>query len=289
LAAYETCPRQYFYHYILKWRPLGISANLVFGTVVHRAIEGFLIGQHEVKPVDPVALFDQLWQQHTQTEIHYGAKWTSEDLVKVGRSLLAQFVPAWHEQGLAPLIDRDNKPAVELDLNLPIGNDIEIACRIDLLAMTPEGKVRVVDFKTPAQPCDEGYTLVADQTLAYQVVADHDKDRLGIEQVDEIQFVELVKQKSKPRVIFGEPVPRRPDEQVEEYLNKVSDTAQLIRRERFPRRAGMAHATSCAMCDYRLHCQTGSVAELDMASLVTSFPSSRRPRGDGRPVLDAAA
>ena len=45
LTAFATCPRQYFYEYILGWRPQLPSNHLIFGTSWHLAMEALLLGQ----------------------------------------------------------------------------------------------------------------------------------------------------------------------------------------------------------------------------------------------------
>lgn len=45
LTAFLTCPRAYFYEYLLGWRPETPSNHLIFGTSWHLAMEALLLGQ----------------------------------------------------------------------------------------------------------------------------------------------------------------------------------------------------------------------------------------------------
>ena len=54
LTCFLTCPRQYFFEYILGWRPETPSNHLVFGTSWHIAMEALLLGQ---SPAEAYQLF----------------------------------------------------------------------------------------------------------------------------------------------------------------------------------------------------------------------------------------
>lgn len=51
IQAYQSCPRMFFYEYILGWRPSRPSNHLVFGKAVHSAMEHLILNGYRVESV----------------------------------------------------------------------------------------------------------------------------------------------------------------------------------------------------------------------------------------------
>lgn len=51
VQSYQSCPRQFFYEYVLGWRPSRPSNHLVFGKAVHLAMEHIILHGYRVKAV----------------------------------------------------------------------------------------------------------------------------------------------------------------------------------------------------------------------------------------------
>src|SRR5699024_8106486 len=81
LQKYETCPAQYWYQYERRLKTENTPANLVFGSKLHKALTEHVKGHALGQFVDPVALFEQGWDQAmTDTAIEFSATQTPEDL-----------------------------------------------------------------------------------------------------------------------------------------------------------------------------------------------------------------
>jgi len=68
---------------------------------------------------------------------------------KKGPEMLTKFVELWKQSGWQPWITPEGKPAIELELNIPYG-EVLIKAYVDLIAVTPDGELVIVDWKTGA-------------------------------------------------------------------------------------------------------------------------------------------
>ena len=66
-----------------------------------------------------------------------------------GPEMLAKFVELWKQSGWQPWITPEGIPAIELELNIPYG-EVLIKAYVDLIAVTPDGELVIVDWKTGA-------------------------------------------------------------------------------------------------------------------------------------------
>jgi len=51
IQAYQSCPRMFFYEYVLGWRPTLPSNHLIFGKAVHSAMEHLILNGYRVESV----------------------------------------------------------------------------------------------------------------------------------------------------------------------------------------------------------------------------------------------
>ncbi len=56
---------------------------------------------------------------------------------------------------------------MERRLEVQLTGDVVLAGQPDLIGMTLEGEVVVLDFKTASNPAPEGFTRLSDQLAAY--------------------------------------------------------------------------------------------------------------------------
>jgi len=66
-----------------------------------------------------------------------------------GPEMLANFIQFWENSGFQVWHTPEGFPAIELEINLDYG-DVRIKAFIDLVAVTPDGELVVIDFKTGA-------------------------------------------------------------------------------------------------------------------------------------------
>lgn len=260
-GCYMDCGRKYHFQYVERLEANWTDANLVFGNAVDTTVEAIIRAQLEGKTFDAGAMFDATWDHEVSSRvIRYSAKWDADTLKATGRSLCEQFRKAWLQAGLMPALDAKGEPIIQREFRLDLGDGVTYVLKPDVVALTRNMLIRVVDFKTAAQPAFEGFAELAPQLLDYQIAIDSHPD-LGLEAVDELQFFELVKRpipKSNrgegPAIHFGEVVARRDDQRVADRLNELRGIAMNIRRGFFPRNPRWAFNSPCSLCVYQKRC-----------------------------------
>lgn len=267
-AKYDDCPRQYRYYYHDQWRTRKTALALPFGRAVHKAASEFFIADYNGKQIYLPDVFEaEFHRQLDLVEPKEESKWDKGSLIATGRVLCDQFPDFWDSTGLMPLIDAQG-PVVERKFKVSIGHGVMLNGIIDLIAMDCEGKITLIDWKTPASVTNPVFLINADQLTEYQVLGDAHAETLGINQIDQLAFGELIKRKTGPRAKKGptiEPlavVPRRSPQEVADFIEAKLQTAEDIRRGRFPKRARMGHNTPCGMCDFVSLCTNGDTTGL---------------------------
>jgi hypothetical protein len=270
VAAYDRCRRQYWYAYVLRVRSAIDNANLIFGRTVHEVIATFVRAHAAGTAYDAVPAFEHAWQTATrEREINYSAAWSGEALLATGRRLVELFVELWPTLNLRPLVDEQGEPLIERKLVMPIAPPLELGGILDFAGLNDAGEIVVIDFKTPAKEVDRDFPLVDDQTLAQQMLVEHHAELLGIEHVDRTGFMDLVKRKMPTRKDAAGPtverpvlVPRRSEEHMREFRQKLVWMADAIGRGIFPRDPGAAYETPCALCDFKRLCYFDDATDL---------------------------
>lgn len=244
-----------------------MAANLGFGQAVHRGAEVFLIAQTTGEVVaEPIAEFDRVWDDFCSSHIvDYSSRWDREELRRTGHKLLQVFMADWKQRGLLVVLDANGKPVLERKLKIELPDDVIYTAIVDVLAMTPDGRILVIDLKTPAQAAFEGFVDLAEQLVGYQVVIEAHAESLAIEQVDGRAFYELIKvpipktaKGAGPRVAPMEIAGRADAESIRDWMYETIAIANDIRNDRFPKRPGDAYASPCSMCNFYNLCRTGS-------------------------------
>jgi len=271
VANYEACGKKYQYESVYGWKPQARSATLEFGSAIHAGAEVMLkanaLGRRE-SPVDP---FIAAWRAATATmELKYSSGWDAASMENTGTTMLRGFEQAWYEHGGQVMLDPKGVPLVEREMTIDCGENIHLRMKMDLVYVDADGEIVVADLKSPRAESPEDFAFAADQVVAYQMGVESTPE-FGIERIDAVQFIELLKLKTKARTSFETRAPRRPDEQVQEYLKKVRHVARDIREEYFPRRAGMAYNTPCSMCEMKSHCFFGNFDGIDIASVKETY------------------
>ena len=75
ISRYAQCPEQYRCYYVVGLRPKAPGASLVFGQFLHQALAHLF--QHQG---DPVAYFQQFWDQVKDADLYYSARDTWQSL-----------------------------------------------------------------------------------------------------------------------------------------------------------------------------------------------------------------
>lgn len=141
LQDYITCPRMYFYRYILGWRPEGIQIDLVFGSAWHKAMAILLEEGYSNASLNiAIAAFEQEYRKSVTNPADdeiYGHK-----------------IPANAIRGLVQYLityntDKFKVIAVEVAGSVQINSTTKMHYRLDGIVQEPEtDKVMVLEHKT---------------------------------------------------------------------------------------------------------------------------------------------
>lgn len=281
---FTTCGRKYKFTYVDRLEPIEMSANLGFGRAFHRGAEVFLIAHTTGEVIaEPIAEFNRMWDEFCENHIvDYSSRWDREELRRTGHKLLQLFMQDWISRGLLVVLDAQGKPVLERKLKIELPDDVIYTAVIDVLAMTPDGRIVVIDLKTPAQAAFEGFVDLAEQLIGYQVVVDAHAPSLAIEQVDGRAFYELIKvpipktkQGQGPRVAPLHIVGRADSEAIRDWMYETIAIANDIRAGRFPKRPGDAYASPCSLCSLVNRCRNNSMEGLRVKPPYTPPPVRR--------------
>lgn len=283
IAAYEECPRQYYFKYVLKVKPEHEGANLGFGSALHAGVEAFLRSVVTGVHVDPVAVFRDAWTTFTdQNEVLYSSIWSRDKFFATGERLMSLFPNAWRESGYVVALDADSEPLIERNLKIDVGDNVMLWCKIDLVAINQDGQMIVIDIKGSAQPSSTVFKQLSDQLSAYQVAVSAHRQALGVEGIDGVTFWEMIKRNipktnrgEGPVIISPEVVPSRSPTAIGEYLLKIGQVARRIRAEEFPRTPRMAYNTPCGLCPYADACAYGDTSGLAVPSAKVEMQIAR--------------
>jgi len=152
LSTFETCPRQYYYHYVAKVRveeEEGIEA--FFGSLVHDALEKLYRDRmfSKVLTVDElVGSFNAEWDKRYHDGIVVVRKeFTPDDYRRVGEECLRKYHVRY-----APF-DQENTLALEERVSIQLDNEgrYTLVGYIDRLSQAPDGTYQIRDYKTNAR------------------------------------------------------------------------------------------------------------------------------------------
>jgi DNA helicase-2/ATP-dependent DNA helicase PcrA len=145
LAAYENCPLQYKFAFILKIPAPGDKASLVFGRVLHDTLYEFMGALLENKTP---SLFSgisedkilELYEKHWQPD-GYNNKEEREKYYEKGKGITQKFVTDLTAEKLPQVL------FLEKDFTFKIGA-YAIKGKIDRVDKLPDGTLEIIDYKT---------------------------------------------------------------------------------------------------------------------------------------------
>ncbi|OGJ85796.1 MAG: hypothetical protein A2268_00895 [Candidatus Raymondbacteria bacterium RifOxyA12_full_50_37] len=235
-SSFINCPQQFFYSKILKKRPVGVSANLPFGSGVHAAAEYMYRRQQAFQEPPEVDVLMRIFQSvfDHSTDVIYGEKQPKEQLFSTARQLLTLLV---------------NEPpvrviAVEHEILVPVDGFYVIG-RIDLLTEDQNGLI-LWDIKTGAKKySDEDLKRVAQQLALYG---------LGISKPVRYAVKTLLKLK-EPRIEnLQVPVTQADHQEIIEQLLMVKDAMECGKPYRI-------RSYRCETCGFKHLCDPNNQKE----------------------------
>ena len=260
----QRCGRAYRYKYVDRLDTKLKSATLGYGGCVHKGAAASLTAQAFSGVItDPTPVFEKAWNDYVaKNAIEYSKDWDEDEMRKTGCAVLLKFMEDWKDRGFEVVCDAEGMPVIERELRIRLPGNIIYIAILDALVRTPDGKIIVLDFKTPMQVSKPEFYMLSDQLLGYQVVCDAHAEALGIEKVDGALFYELTKvkipkQKSRgqgPQIHVTEVIPRRSQEDIDDWILENQFVANDIRNKRHTRRPTDSFDSSCLLCDFQKIC-----------------------------------
>lgn len=181
LAAFEKCPLQYKFNFILKV-PVKGKAVFSFGKTMHATLHDFLMLSGKEKSSEQESLFGASNQGKkssltlkTLQDIYeknwidewYESKKQKEEYYKKGREIIKDFWEKF-ERNPPNILQISGQPALELPFNLKIGGHTLYGV-IDRIDDSKEG-ITIVDYKT-GESKDKLDADAKEQLLIYQIAA----------------------------------------------------------------------------------------------------------------------
>jgi DNA helicase-2/ATP-dependent DNA helicase PcrA len=227
LAAFEKCPLQYKFNFLLKIPTRG-GASRSFGTTLHNTLYQFL------KRSDSSLKIEDLYEQNWIDD-WYENKKQKEEYFKLGKEIVKNFYKDYKNNPIN-VLKINGEPALETTFNLKIGG-YTVKGKIDRIDGSSLG-VSLIDYKTGK--AKEKLALdEKEQLLLYQIAA---------EEVLNLQPKELVYHylNDNKKVSF---LGSEPDKQ--KLKEKIIKTIEAIRSSDFKAKPGW----QCSFCDFRHICE----------------------------------
>jgi putative RecB family exonuclease len=245
LSCFETCPRQYWYHYVAKVEVPELQTIEAFlGTRVHDALEQLyqnVMGGHQMTAAELLACYESKWQASWSDEVKIvRADRSADDYRRVGRDALT----AYHARNQPFNQSRTLRLEARVLLGLDSSGKYRLQGYIDRLARRADGTYEIHDYKTSAH-------------LPTQAEADADRQlalyQLGVQQMwNDVEAVDLIWH----YVRFDQDIrSRRSAEQLDavkaECISVIDDVESRGREEgSFPTQP----SNLCSWCSYQEIC-----------------------------------
>jgi len=244
LAAFEKCPLQYKFNFILKV-PVRGGGTRSFGTTMHNTLCGFLRQAGAKKQADLLGFgeasqkagFDLISELYEKSWIDdwYESKKQKEEYYKLGKKIIKSFYEDYKKNPPKVLRVGDDL-ALEVPFNLKVAG-YTVKGKIDRIDESPEG-VSLIDYKT-GKAKEKVAAEDKEQLLIYQMAA---------EDVFSLKPKELVYHylDDNKKVSF---LGTEPDKQ--KIKEKIRETIETIKTSDFKAKPGW----QCSFCDFRDICE----------------------------------
>ena len=252
-AAFEKCPLQYKFAFILKI-PIRGKAVFSFGKTIHKTLFDFLKQANDIKKKRQENLFgfkgssakktglsrgpDFRWlmsiYEKNWIDEWYESKSQKEEYYKSGKKILRDFYDDFSKNP-PKILEIDGQPALEIPFNLKIGGET-VKGQIDRIDEVPGG-VAIIDYKT-GNSKEKLDMEDKEQLLIYQLAA---------EEVFKMKAKELVYyyiNDGKKKSFLGT------EKDKERMREKIIREIREIKRSSFEPTPGW----QCGFCDFREIC-----------------------------------
>ncbi|WP_375425266.1 ATP-dependent helicase [uncultured Friedmanniella sp.] len=262
LGTLLSCPRQWFLARRAHGEPVRTTAAS-FGSLVHVLAEH---GAHADHPEELTSHLESVWDQ-----LDFDANWLSA-VERVEAEAAVERFAAWQAARAGQqLLGTEVSFSCDVDLGpQPGGERVHLTGTADRVERDPDGRIRIVDFKTSRAAPSAADVALQDQLGVYQLavqqgafaeVAGVDARPAGAELVylrlaeGGVPFPRVFQQASLDDVPFpygdsGREPDAAPDRAPTWVHARLAEAAEVVRAERFEARIGPA----CRYCPFRGSC-----------------------------------
>jgi len=252
LQAYQKCPRQYYYQFVLRIPTLG-KGTMNYGKTIHNSLQKFyakLIELNSFKQDDlfsPVELSKepkikvpsleellQIYKESWQDDWYYSAEQKKEYYSK-GLEALKEFYKKEEANGWTIPLSLEN------GFHLKMG-DIYLKGTIDRIDKKIDGKIKIIDYKT-GKPKEKLTFEDKFQLLIYQLAGRGVFEIRNLGEVGELVYYYIDNNTEQP--FLGK------EEEMEKAEAKILDLAGLIKSQNFAATPGKE---VCNFCDFKEIC-----------------------------------
>jgi len=233
LAAFEKCPLQYKFAFILKIPRAG-SATLSFGKTMHNTLFKFVrqsLINNKLSLKDLLKIYDEEW-----IDEWYETKAQKERYYQLGKDSLKIFLAKF--QAKKPKIKIiENTPALELNFNFKL-KDYTIKGQIDRIDELKGKEVEIIDYKTGK---------------AKEKLSKEDREQLLIYQIAAEKVLNLVPRKLTYYYLDeGKEVSFEPSlQEKEDFQERLLQSIEKIKKSNFEPTPGYY----CKFCDFKHICE----------------------------------
>lgn len=258
----DTCKRMMYYRYIIGAKSQAKSANLAFGSAIDTACTTYLLASSMGHPMPDIeAVFLEKWEEETDCEVEYSVTKTPKKLVDMGKKMVDLFPNAWEKSGLMVFVMPDGSPALQVKLSCQLKDGLGLMGYLDLIAMTDEGEIVILDLKTAAAAYGELFAWQSDQLTSYNVLLEANRQSLGIDKVDKLGFMCMLK-KATPVIEQPGLIPARTSSEIAQFRSKCFDIERDYKQGRFHKASRHAFNSPCELCDFKQLCTFGDTEGL---------------------------
>lgn len=249
LSLYDDCPRQFYYKQVVRI-PETASFEARLGTAIHAALEKFHRKHPQPHP-NQFADLDALFTDELR-DVQFSSEKEKDQGVARGRSILQLYLSEEHARGVTV-------EAVEKEFNVNLADDVTLTGKIDRIDRLPDGRLRVVDYKTGTLKSRNEYLDGFQMPLYAWATLEHMGEKL--EAVEVIGLKDVKELKGGP-VLDKQVLPWEDGskyaitaERLAAVKKRITEIIGGIREGKFD---AVPDERRCGWCRYNLICESAS-------------------------------
>ena len=231
IEAYERCPLQYKYQYILKI-PTAPGSAASFGSTIHAILQKFYRGFAKDNTWGLSHLINLL--ESSWVPIGYNSKAHQLRMKKEAKEMLENYYNSFHSPEIE-IID------LEKLFKIRINSSIFLTGKIDRVDKKSDGKIEVIDYKTGKRPDDKKLAKNMQLTIYATAASNPGMYNKPVEKID-LTFYYL---QAREKVTFNRTV-----DDLKVIKDNIESVVGKIRNQDFPPNVGR----HCNYCSFRMIC-----------------------------------